>query len=100
MFKMTHQTTQVSIQDDYSYGQKTKSASSKSDARRQAESMESYQRNFFVNNQNSTLENKNTTTYQVTQSDRPRAQNSAAKMMEEYRHTVKPTQGTYPSTFQ
>ena len=96
---MTPPVTQVSTQKDYSYGQQNKTTTSKSDARRQAESMESYQRNFFMHNQNSPMENKNTTTYQVTQNNRPRAQDSAAKMIEEYRHNVKPTQGTYPSTF-
>ncbi len=64
-----------------------KAIAGKSDARRQAESMEAFQRNFFMNSgKNSIQKNEeHISTYDITPNSRDRAQSSAAQMIEQYR---------------
>ena len=81
-------------------GKQTKSSSNNGNARRQTESMEEYQKQFYTNghipvsNFSATSQEN---TYQGVQGDAVHA--SASKMREEYLRSSRPSQGTYPSSF-
>ena len=71
---------------EYESFQETKSQTSKSNARRQAENLESYQKNFFQNpTKGATKPNALDGTYNVSPNERSSAQTSASKMMAEFR---------------
>lgn len=65
----------------------TKIYTNMTSARRQAENMEQFHRNMTKQNQNGQLNYYTNLdqTYQITHSNRPRVQSSAASMIEEFR---------------
>lgn len=72
------------------------------DARQQAANMEAYQRNFLQNNNNNTpafYTAHQDTTYQVAPSEKNRAQNSAAQMIQEFKSSIPTQNSKVPSTF-
>ena len=87
-------------QNEYTPKNQSKSATTKNNARRQVESMEYHQKLCYKESSlNQKKNTNNVSTYQVASSDRSSAQEAASKMMEDYRHTMRPAQGSYPDNF-